>query len=224
MTGPKPLSNDPNSDPTVVDAAPDPQVEKINRLHAEANADAEFAEAEAAFAREERERATRLHEEGRDDEADTTQLDAARHMQHALRVMHESNQEETEAGELEDERKRNLALVLRKMPEQSLETLRDAVTQVRTLVEELSPADKLAVCLAARMDQVHLEQLSAQVVSTGLALEQTLASAQRVKADPIRVIEDLVGFLAAAMTIADHFEPLMRLVQHFGQLLLQFRI
>lgn len=214
----------PGDDDNVVEAAVDPTVKHIEDLRKAADDDSAFAKSQADFAAVEHDHAVQLRAEHRDAEADEINRDALQQMDAAKRTMQHSTEEAAEADVLETQQKHKWAGELRAMPNQSLDTLRTAVSRVRTFVEEMSPGDLLAVGLAAQMNGQQLSALRQQITTTGLALEEALVSPQSVRANAGRIVEDLVAFVAAVMTIADHLPPLFELMRHFGQLLMQFHI
>lgn len=208
----------------VVDADPDPTAVRIAQLEAEADEDAGFARAEAGFAAQEHQHAQELRKEGKIQEAVVYDDDARGRMEDASQVMEQANKETAEAERLREKEKEKLSLVLREMPNQGLATLRTAVSEVRLSVQNLSQADRLRVGLAAHLDEQRMEELREIVIIKGYAIEQALASGEHARKDAHHVIQDLVTFVAAVMTIADHLPPLLELVNRFGQLLLQFRL
>lgn len=216
--------NQANDDPTIIEAATDPLLSRIEHERKVDDEEAGFAAQEAAFAAAAEQRAKHLHEEHRDEEAEEIHREASWLMGDAIHTMQEVNDHEKEVMALEAQRKDQLAVVLREMPRQGLQTLRDAVSRVTEFVENLTPEDKLAIGLNAHMDATHIEDVRAEIIVRGQTLDQLLATEARVRHSPAAVIEELIAFTAAVMTIADHFEPLLRLAHEFGHLLLQFHM
>ncbi len=217
-------SNNTDNDPNIVDADGDPLVQRIQHERELDDEEAEFAAQEAAFAAAAEQRAKHLHEEHRDTEAQQIHHEASWLMDDAIKTMQEVNRHDAVVVALEAQRKQQLSVTLLEMPRQRLITLRDAVSRVTEYVENLSPEDKLAIGLSARMDASHLEEIRGEIIVRGQALDQALSTEHKVKQNPMAVIEELVAFTAAVMTIANNFEPLLKLARDFGQLLLQFHI
>lgn len=207
-----------------VEADSDPLVQRIQHDRDVANEEANFARERAKFAAAEYDRAEELAVEHRDSEAQEMRRAAIADMHAATIDMEASVHHQQDVTTLEKQRKQQLSVTLREMSKQSLETLRDAVNRVTEYVENLTPDEKLTIGLNAGMDAPHLEEVRGAIISRGRVLDQTLASEYKIKHDPITVIEELIAFTAAMMTIADHFEPLLKLAHEFGQLLLQFHI
>ena len=88
----------------IVEAAPDPQVERIADLTERSANDAAFAELEADFAEQQHQYADQLAEEGRKDDADAYAHDAIAHLKDAKRVMGQAREEESEAERLRRQR------------------------------------------------------------------------------------------------------------------------
>jgi hypothetical protein len=216
--------NDADDDQNIIEADEDPLVKRIQHERELDDEEAGFAAREAEFAAAAEQRARHLHEEHRDLEAQQIHSEAEWLMDDAIHNMQEVNRREAEVIALEAQRKQQLSLTLREMPRQSLQTLRGAVARVAEYVEHLTPEDKLSIGLNANMDAAHIEEIRAEIVVRGQTLDRWLASEHQVRHNPIAVIEELVAFTAAVMTIADHFEPLLKLAREFGQLLLQFHI
>lgn len=213
-----------DDDDNIVDADPDPVTIRITQAQHAADEDASFAKAEAAFAAQEHQHAQRLREERRDAEADRYEHDAQARMTDAHDVMQQANREAAEANTLREQQTQRLAVVLRELPSQSLASLATAVGEVRRYVQNLTPAEKLKVGLAGHLNEHQIEELREHIVVTGFAIEQALSSGERTKANAVHVVEDLVAFVAAVMTLADHLPSLMDLIQRFGQTLSQFHL
>lgn len=225
MTGPRSRSQVPDdNDETIIEADPDPTAVKISQMQHAADEDASFAQAEAAFAAQENKHAERLREEHRDADADRYQHDAQERMKDAGRVMEQSNNESADANRLREQQEQKLALVLQELPNQSLATLRTAVSEVRLYVQNLSSPEKLKVGLATSMNEQQIEELREHIVVTGFAIEQALATGDSARTHAGQVVQDLVAFVAAVMTIADHLPALLDIVHRFGQVLLQFHL
>ncbi len=212
-----------NENNETIESGQDPANVHITHHQQTADDDGEFAKAEAGFAAMEHRRAEQLRADGRWLEADYYDHDASERMHDAERVMDEATKEEYEAKQLVADKQRKLALELQRASNQTVASLRNAVGEVRTFVQNLTPNDELRVGLSAHLDLERIVELRETVVVTGFAIEQALARNGGLQEQNIQqVIFDLITFTAAVMTLADHLPALMEVVQRFGQLLLQF--
>jgi hypothetical protein len=217
------------SDDRIVEAAPDPQVERIADLTERSANDAAFAELEAAFAEQQREYADQLAEEGRKDDADAYAHDAIEHLKDAKRVMGQAREEESEAERLRRQRQQRLSTDLQTMPDQQLITLRDAVQSVRIAVEELSPRDlqvmrRLALVGNPAIEPEQIEGWRTTVINTAIRIEGTLENPASARHNAFQLVRDLSVFATVALDLAKLAPQLMGMIEQFGHLILQFHL
>lgn len=208
---------------TIVEADPDPNAARAAQLDSEDSEDAEFAQAEADFARKERLHARHLVEEGKVAEGEQYAHDAIDRMRDANTIMAHVQRGDAEVDRLRDAKHHELSLAVREMPDQSLMTLRDAVSAVRAYAENLTEGDVRKLSRVALLSEDVIEQKRQIILTTGVNIEITLNSVEQVRRDPYSLVRELVTFTTVAMELASHLPKLLDLINEFGRVLLQFR-
>jgi hypothetical protein len=225
MNAPHPRHRTDHDQPNVVvEADPDPnaaRAEQLDRANAEK---AEFAKAEAEFAKKEFEHGEHLVSEGKEQEGTAYEHDATSHMQDARHIMDDASSGDREVDRMRETRRKELSLMVAAMPDQTLFTLRDAVSSVRSYVENMTELDTRMLTLAMRLSDEVVEQQRLIVIATGQNIEFTLNSIEQSRRDAPGLVRDLVTFMTITIEFATHLPQLMALVNEFGRLLLQFHL
>ena len=217
-------ASDDSEQQRIVDADPNPDTERAAQLDSEDEEDAEFGKAEAEFAVKERIHGKHLIHEGKVQEGLAYVHDAKDRLQDANRIYDRVTIGDAEVDQMLSAKRQELALVVRGMSDQNLFTLRDAVSGVRSYVEDLGVFDLRKLSLASQLDESLVIQKRLTVIATGQNIEITLNSPDVARRDPVALVRDLITFTTVAMELATHLPQLMSLMNEFGKLLLQFHL
>jgi hypothetical protein len=213
---------DDNNADRVVDADPDPITVRAAQLIRKAAANAAFARAKARFADKELLHAQFLSDEGQGEEADVFTNEAIKLMEESDRIMDQALEEDEEVKQLLDGRRREVSQALTEMPNQSLLTLRDAVSSVREFVENLSDLEIHTLSHASHQSEAMVKHQRDVVVTTGQHIEITLISIEQVRRNPNALAKQLMTFITIALEFANYLPKLHEMVSQLGRLLLQF--
>lgn len=206
----------------VVDADVDPRTAKIERIENESATEAEFAEAEAEFARRQYDMGGDLIKDGKVQDGNSLRHNASLHMRDAATIMAHADQHEKEAERLREDKRHELSRELREWSDQSLITLRDAVSSVRTYVEQMTDFDVRKVLRASDLSEDDIAHRRDVIIDYGQIIEVTLNSVTQARHDPYTLVKYLVTFTTLTLELARYLPPLMEKMNEFGRLLLQF--
>lgn len=206
----------------VVDADADPKANQIERMENESAAEIAFAEAAAEFARHEYDVGGDLIKEGKAQDGAELRRDATRRMNDAAAIMAQADEHEKHAEKIREVKRRELSRELRDWSDQSLLTLRDAVSEVRAYVEQMTDLDIRKVLRASDLSDDDIAQKRDIIIEYGQTIEISLNSVEQARHDPYTLVRHLVTFTTIALELARYLPPLMEKMNEFGRLLLQF--
>lgn len=213
----QPDQPDEREEEDVVDAGQPTTEPQQKVLHEDAARRIHFAEAEARFAGAEHHTAERLRRMGDTKRANELDDDSMSHFDDAAQEFHIAEQELDEEYELRvQDRVDSLALVVKDSSRQELVPIGQAVEAVAAyVVQHMTERD---FAEAAGGDPYEGQQLRRQVLGLSESIRHGLAHTIHSAETARRVVEEIVNFVAAILTIADHVPHLRDVVHQFGAL------
>ena len=209
-----------NEDENVVEAG-QPTTEKEQQLlNDDAQARFDYAKAQVHFAQIEHQIADDLTHLGKPEEAKNADLEAIHLFNDAAVQAERAHQEWAEVHTLRvHDTVERMAVVVQQEPRQSLVTLSTAVSSLTTYALQLNDHDYIR---AAQGDQAKARQIHETIASLGSSIKHALSRGIQTIDVARHVVQQIVEFVAAVMTVADHVPAFHAAVQQFIPILSPF--